>query len=146
MISINEKIKRINYLAKELDVIYHQTARKFGMSDSVLTVLYMIYEKGDGCLLHDICCESGISKQTINSAMRKLENEDVLYLEQDKGKKKRVFLTEKGKGYIENTVVRLYEAECRVLSAWTEDEFKLYMKFMKRYNDLLKAEVEKMEG
>ena len=37
-----EKIYRINCLTEEIDAIYHQAAVKFGVSDSVLLILYML--------------------------------------------------------------------------------------------------------
>lgn len=141
-----DKVHRVNCLANDLDALYHQAAWKIGVSDSVLCILYMIYEKGDGCLLYDICNESGISKQTINSAIRKLEGDEILYLEQDKGKTKRVWLTEKGKDYIARTAVRLYEAECSAFADWTEEDFESYLRLMKKYNDSFRIQVENMEG
>lgn len=133
-------------MTNDMDMLYHQVARKLCVSDSVLCVLYMIYDKGDGCLLYDICNESGISKQTINSALRKLENEEILYLEQDTGKRKRVHLTQKGKQYMEQTAGRLYEAECTVLSDWTEEELETYLRLTKKYIDSFRMQVEKMES
>ena len=50
---------------------------------------------GEGCLLQDICFYTGISKQTVNSALRKLEVEEILYLEPYNAKSKKVFLTSK---------------------------------------------------
>lgn len=140
-----EQVQRINCLSNELEMIYHQAARKLGVSDSILCVLYMIYEKGDGCLLYDICMESGISKQTINSAIRKLEDEQILYLKQDKGKKKRIFLTEKGNDYAEKTAARLYEAESLAFGELSEEECKLYLQLMKKYTDAFRIQIEKME-
>lgn len=142
--SNHEKIHKVNCLSNDLEAVYHQAALKFGMSDSVMFVLYMIYYKGDHCLLYDICKETGISKQTINSAIRKLEADEILYLEQYKGKAKQVCLTEKGKDYINRTVARLYKAECDVFDAWTEEEFSTYLKLMEKYNSSLSAQLEKM--
>lgn len=142
-----DKVKRINCLSNELDMLYHQAARKLEVSDSVLCILYMIYEKGDCCLLHEICQESGLSKQTINSALRKLEQEQFLYLEleQERGKAKRIRLTEKGKKYVARTAACLYEAECSAFADWTEEEFTQYLAFMKKYIDAFRIQVEKME-
>lgn len=140
-----DKVKRINCLSNELDMLYHQAARKLGVSDSVLCILYMIYEKGDRCLLHDICTESGLSKQTINSSLRKLEQEQILFLEQDTGKKKRICLTEKGKPYVDQTAACLYEAECSAFADWTEEEFTQYLAFMKKYMDAFHLQIEKLE-
>lgn len=142
--SNHEKIHKVNCLSNDLEAVYHQAALKFGMSDSVMFILYMIYYKGDHCLLYDICKETGISKQTINSAIRKLEADEILYLEQYKGKAKQVCLTEKGKEYINRTVARLYKAECDVLDAWTEEEFVMYLKLMEKYKTSLSAQLEKL--
>lgn len=140
-----EVIHKINCLTNDLDTLYHQVARKIGVADSVLIVSYMIYEKGDGCPLYDIYKEGGVSKQTINSAIRKLESEGLLFLEQDKGKRKRVWMTEKGKTYIEQTALRLLEVECNAFRDWNDEELEWYLKLMKKYNDAFRNEIEKME-
>lgn len=94
------EIKRINYLSNELEALYHQSSLKFGITDSVSIVLYTIYDSGNECLLTDIYKESGISKQTINSAIRALEADGILYLEQHNGRAKKVILTDKGRDYV----------------------------------------------
>ncbi|MBR2311509.1 MAG: MarR family transcriptional regulator [Oscillospiraceae bacterium] len=139
-----DKIHRVNCLTNDLDAIYHQAALKLGISDSAMFVLYMIHDKGDNCLLYDICRDSGISKQTINSAVRKLETDGILYLEQDKGRTKRVCLTQKGKHYMDRTVVRLFEAECNAFRDWTADEIDLYLRLLEKYNDSFRVQIEKM--
>ncbi len=88
-----EKLHRINYLGAEMDALYHQACHRLGISDSAMRALYTVYDNGGTCLLSDIYKQSGISKQTVNSAMRKLENDVVLYLEQEDGRGKRVRLT-----------------------------------------------------
>lgn len=145
IIKRQEIINHINYLSSELDALYHQAAKKLNISDSILIVSYMIYEKKEGCLLYELYTESGISKQTINSALRKLEKDDILYLKQDQGKKKRIYLTEKGRGFIQNTALCLMEAECNAFKEWTEEEIKQYLHLMKKYNDAFKKEVLNME-
>lgn len=141
-----DKVQRVNCLTNDLDALYHQAARKMGISDSVLIVLYMIHEKGDGCLLYEICKGSGISKQTINSALRKLEADDILYLKQDKGKTKRVYLTGKGKAYMLQTAGRLLEAESDAFHDWTKEELEMYLKLLEKYNCSFREQIEKMEG
>lgn len=140
-----DKLQRVNCLANELDRLYHTAARKLGVSDSVLCILYLIYEKGDGCLLYDICSESGLHKQTINSALRNLEKDGILYLEQDRGKSKRIRLTEKGKLYTERTAARLYEAESNAFSHWTEEELGQYLRCTKKHIDTFREEIQKID-
>lgn len=78
---IQDKVNQINCLNEEIDSLYHQAALKLGVSDCVLFVLYMLHTNDGKCLLYDIYKLSGISKQTVNSAIRKLENEETVYLE-----------------------------------------------------------------
>ncbi len=112
---LHDKIYQINCLTEEVDSLYHQAALKLGVSDSVMFVLYMLHIGGEKCLLYDIYKLSGISKQTINSAIRKLENDGIVYLEKHNGKSKIVCVTEKGKAYIAQTGARLAEADCATL-------------------------------
>ena len=137
---INE-IHRINYLCLELESLYHQCSLKLGISDSVSLVLYSIYDVGTECLLRDIYKNSGISKQTINSAIRSLEADGILHLEQHTGRSKKVVLTEKGKDYAEKTVARLYQAEQAAFDSWSEEEISVYIALMEKYNDCFRRQV-----
>lgn len=139
-----DKIHRINCLATELDALYHQAAVKLGMSDSVMCILYTIYDNGESCLLSEIYKQSGISKQTINSAIRKLEEEEIVYLKQYKGKSKMVMFTEKGKRYADDTVARLFEAEINVLKTWTIEEINTHIFLMKKFISSFKEQTEEL--
>ena len=74
------------YLAGEINALYHEAAVKMGISDSIQNILYVLCEKGGKCLQSEISKLTGISRQTINSAIRKLEKEEIVYLEQGKGR------------------------------------------------------------
>lgn len=130
---IAEEMKRFNYLTSEIDAAYHEAALKLGLSDSALLILYTICNYGDACLLHDITRLSGISKQTVNSALRKLESEGIVYLEAFCGRKKKVCLTEKGKLFAKGTVCRVIEIENAIFGSWTETERKLYIELTQKY-------------
>lgn len=71
-IKISESLKHFNYLQSELDAVYHEASLKLGMSDSSMIILYTLCNEGGSCLLNDICILTCLSKQTINSAIRKL--------------------------------------------------------------------------
>lgn len=142
--TISEQIHRINYLTAEMDALYHQASLKIGLADSAMRVLYAIYDNGDWCMLSDIYKQSGISKQTVNSALRKLESEDIIYLENFKGKSKKVLLTEKGKEYIQQTAARLYQAEKNVYDSWTQDDLNTYVHLTEKYIDLFREQVKKI--
>lgn len=142
--SYRDAVRRVNCLTNDTDALYHLVARKLGITDSVLITAYMLHEKGDGCPLYDIYSESGVSKQTINTAIRKLEQDGILYLTRDKGRAKRVWLTDRGREFIANTAARLFEAECRTFDSWTQEEVEMYFKLIEKYNNAFRAQVEKM--
>lgn len=128
-----EEMKKFNYLSSEIDAAYHEAAQRLGLSDSAMQILYTICNHGEQCLISDICRLSGTSKQTINSALRKLEAEDIVYLETATGKKKTVCLTESGKRLVERTVVKLIKAENDIFSSWQEQELSLYLQLTQKY-------------
>ena len=130
---LSQGMKRFNYLSSEIDNTYHEIARRLNLSDSAMMILYTICNFGDSCLLSDICILSGVSKQTINSAIRKLESEGVIFLESRQGRRKLVRLTEQGKALVENTVARLIDKENEALGAWTEEEQAVYLKLTERF-------------
>ncbi len=88
------------YLAGEINALYHEAAVKMGISDSVQNILYVLCEKGGQCPQSEISKLTGISRQTINSAIRKLEKKEIVYLEPGKGRNTILCLTEKGKQFV----------------------------------------------
>ena len=68
--NVSEKLHRINNLLAETDAVYHQASLRLGIADSTMRILYTILDNGERCLLSDVYKQSGISKQTVNSALR----------------------------------------------------------------------------
>lgn len=135
---------RINYLNAELNALYHQASLKLGLTDSASIVLYTIYDNGQDCLLSDIYKQSGVSKQTVNSAIRNLEKKHIIYLEQHSGRAKKVILTDTGKEYVQKTVARLFDAESAVFASWTEEEINAHIGFMEKYIHSFQEQVKKL--
>lgn len=75
---INAAMKRYNYLIAEIESVYHEAALRFGMSDSALMILYVLCGQDGACALADLPYFTGLSKQTLNSAVRKLEAEGTI--------------------------------------------------------------------
>lgn len=136
-----DDVHRINYLTSEMQALYHQASLKLGITDSVSIVLYTIYDLGETCLLSDIYKKSGISKQTVNSAIRSLETDEILYLEKFTGRSKKIILSEKGKDYMNSTVAKLYEAEVQAFDSWTKEEVNTYIGLMEKYVDCFRKQV-----
>lgn len=138
----NDPVRQVNRLAYALDGTYHQAARKLGLSDSEMCILYTLHEQGNGCPLHAVYSESNISKQTVNSAIRKLETEQILYLEPDGGRSKRLYLTQAGKAYVEKTAARVYRAEQEMFRSWPKEDFDRYLYLMEKHNRDLREKMQ----
>ena len=100
----------------------------------------------ESCLLHDICRLTGLPKQTINSALRKLENEDIIFLEAANAKNKRVFLTQKGKQLSSETAGKIIDAENRILADWGPETSEQYLALNERYLKCLQKELQRMKA
>ena len=83
-------------------------------------------------------------KQTLNSAVRKLEAEEVVYLKAADGKKKYVCLTEKGKILSEKTVLKIIEIENEILESWTEEEREIYVMLAEKYLKSFREKIKKL--
>lgn len=95
-----ESARKYAYLSAEITSLYHEAAVKIGVSDTVLDILYVLCEQEGQCLQSDIFRLTGISRQTINSAIRKLERDGLAYLKQGEGRNTLVCLTEKGRDFL----------------------------------------------
>ena len=137
-------INKINYLSSEIEALYHRASLKFGISDSVSIILYTVHDEGGSCLLSDIYKKSGISKQTVNSAIRGLEADDIIYLEQHTGRAKKVVLTDKGKDFVKRTVGKIREAEIQAFDTWSEEEISTYINLMEKYTHCFRKQIEMM--
>lgn len=127
------EMKRYNHLLGEIDAVYHEMTLKLGLSDSAMKILYTICNNGESCPLQEICRRSGVSKQTINSAIRKLEAEDIVYLEPYGAKNKNVCLTDKGKHLAENTAFRMIEAENDIFASWPKEDLEKYLELTESF-------------
>ncbi len=132
------------YLAGEINALYHEAAVKMGVSDSIQNILYVICEKGSRCLQSEISKLTGISRQTINSAIRKLEKDGIVYLEPGKGRNTVVCLTEKGEAYATEKIQPLFEVENKIWTEWTAEEQQAYLLLTQKYRDALKKYLKTM--
>lgn len=109
-----QELREFNRLYKRLDDLYHSLSLKMGMSDSTFIILYTIAELGDGCSQKEICGQVSVSKQTINSSIRKLEKGGIIRLEKgSRGRELHIRLTEEGNQLIREKIYPVMEAEDR---------------------------------
>lgn len=140
---ISADVNRFNRLTLQTDLVYHEAASRLGLTYSAMMILYSVLDNGGSCPIGDICA-FGISKQTVNSALRKLENEDIIFRRSAGGRRKDICLTEKGTALAEKTVLKIIEFENEIFASWTEHERETYFELTKRYMNQLNERVSKL--
>lgn len=143
---IAKVIKRSNHLNGEIEAVYHEMSLKLGLSDSASLILYTILDNGTSCLLQDICRRSGLSKQTVNSAIRKLEAEGTVYLTAMGAKNKNVCLTEEGVRFARRTAGKILEAENKVFASWSQEDVEKYLQLTEMFLQQMKQQAKEIEG
>lgn len=138
-------LARYNHLIGETDAVYHEIARTLGLSDSAMQILYTICSHGDPCPLREIRSLCGMSKQTANSALRKLERDGILTLESAGAKEKSVLLTDYGRGFALRTAARLIRAENEILAEWDPEDVERYIALGEKYLSSLRDASKKIK-
>lgn len=138
---MDNTIKRLNHLLGEIEGLYHDISLKFGLSDSVSKILYTLCIEEGRCPLSSLSRQNGLSKQTVNSAIRMLERQGLVFLESIGGKNKDVLLTESGKAFAKQTAVQIVEIENRIFESWTAEEARQYLDLTEKYLAALQGEL-----
>lgn len=142
---INRSLSEFNGIVKESDEIYRCAAKACGLSDSAFWILYTLRTEEETYTQSEICNILYQPKQTVNSALKKLEQDGYIRLTEMKDRRsRRVNLTEKGRKLAEKTVDRIVDAEMEALSGLTEEERRVFIGLSQKYIDLLKENMQKL--
>ena len=132
-LTFQQFITTINRMYKEEDDIYRRVARHSGLSDAAFWILYAMEMAQGPATQTEIGSTLVLSKQTINSAIRKLEAENIVYLAPDGGKNKTVCLTDKGKELAGRTALRILEAENAIFASWPAKDLEKYLALTEKF-------------
>lgn len=133
-----------NASVSEIESLYHLAAQRCGVSDSVQHILYVVCALGDGCTQADICRIGGMSKQTINSAIRQMEREGLLTLTESTRRSRAIQLTDSGRALMQRVARPLVECENAILASWTREDRETYLRLNQRYADEFRTHISKM--
>ena len=136
-----DRLRQYNWLFSEIDAAYHEIFQHMGIADSTATILYVLCCSGNSCPLNGICRNTGLSKQTANSALRKLEADGMIRLEAIDGRAKMVRLTEAGCALAQRTVLPVIEMENSIYMSWTQEEQEQYLRLNERFLRALQARI-----
>lgn len=137
---MTEELREYNRVYSETNDIYHSIAKVLGLSDSAFDVFYALYVLGDGCSQKDICDYSYISKQTIHSSIRRLEQEHLLEMRPGWGREMRIFPTDAGRALMREKIAPVAEAENRALLRFSAEERTCFLRLLREYVVNLKEE------
>ncbi len=136
---IVKRLFEYNSILKENDNLYHNAAKILGISDCALWILYVLREEKDIVTQSYICDVLHQPKQTVNSALKKLEAEGILSLgHTSDNRSKQILLTQKGESFTKNTADKVIAAENAALSCMTDDEQAAFIALFRKYTNLLK--------
>ena len=133
-----------NQIYKEMDDLYHAVARKLQLSDSAFEILYSICVLGDGCLQKDICKLTYTSKQTVNSSIRKLEQQNYIVLRPGKGRDMHIFLTEAGQALAQEKIIPVIQLENQAFTQMTPAEQSQLLQHSKQYLFYLQQKLQQL--
>ena len=141
----NHQLKEINRLYKELNDIYHSISNKLGISDSIFLIFYSIVEMGDGCIQKEISDYYSISRQTINTSVKKLESNGYIFLKKGKGRDMHIFLTEKGEDFIKEKIEPIMVLENSIFDEMSPKESDEFLKLTQKYVNLYRNKVKSIK-
>lgn len=138
-------IDKIEQVQKEQDAIYHNAAVRFGISDTVMWILYMLYEAEGAYTQQELCKKCFFPKQTVNTAVSNLMKKGDIVLESIPGTRnqKRILLTEKGRAFAKKTAWYVRRAELRAYGKMTEEELMTFLRINQKLTSCLKEEMNK---
>lgn len=123
---------------------YHEAALKFQLTDCELDVLYVLCAHEPGCYQSALYRETGRTRSTVNSAVKKMEKKELLYITQGPGRNTCVFMTEKGKLLMKDTVYKIIHIENEIYDSWTEEERRTFMRLSRDYAKKLEKKVKEL--
>ena len=138
------KYNEMNVVFENIDVYYHEAAKRMGLSDAEFILLYILVQADGFIPQKRIYQETCKSKSTINSAIKKLENNGIVEIKALDGKSTQVRLTKEGKKLSQNTVVKVIEIENRIYDSWSNEQKELMLYLNKDFLDKFSAEVERL--
>lgn len=125
---MDSAFKEFNNIMGMIDSAYHEAALKMNITDSELDILYVLNNYSGTCNQSALYKESGLTKTTINSAVKKMEKEGYLTLSAGTGRNTCVTLTPSGQILMENTLYRLIRLENEIYNSWSKKDQETFIR------------------
>lgn len=137
-------VQEFNQLQKKMDSIYKRISYNSGISDTAFWIIYTVKNEGDMYKQKDLCNMWFYSKQTVNSALKKLVEQNIIQLISVPGNKKdkKVILTEYGKQLANELIEPVNEIEKKSLK--NIGKISEFLELYRLYIDTLESETQKI--
>lgn len=129
---------QLNQINDSIDAQYHIASEKMGLADSEMTVLYYLTAHGQIPSQSEIIRATGLSKQTLNSAITRLEKEGIVCRLEKEKQSKGLALTQQGKKTVKEVLLPFMKKESEIFSSWSQEELSLFLELNRRYLESLK--------
>lgn len=137
-------LHQFNIITDEIDSLYHKAAGKMGLSDSEMLILYLLVDYEENISQSDIIAISGMSKQTVNSAVTNMEKKNWLKRAVKSGRKRSLELTETGRAIVDKLIIPFQKMEESIFDSWSMEDRSLFVELNIRYRDALKDILDRM--
>ena len=127
------ELKEINRLIKELMDLYYEVSLKSSLSESAFDILYALVSMGSGCMQKDIADYYHVSRTTINSSAKKLEEQGYLTMQKGHGKNKHLFLTDACKKLVSEKIIPVMQMEAGIFAEMKPGEGKEFLRLFQEY-------------
>ena len=115
-------IRRFNQINDEITSLYHRASTKLGFSDSELIILYLLCSY-DGELTQSCIIDlTGMSKQTVNSSVRRMEQAGWVALGERTNHRRGIRFTKAGEELSREVIQPFMEREEGLFADWTKEE------------------------
>lgn len=140
---VYKNLCKYNRAIGEVENIYHQAAKAYGLSEGCFWILYCLRANSGNLTQSDISSTLFQPKQTIHSALKILEDGGCLELiPANIQRSKYIRLTMKGVELARRTVDHVIAAEITALSCMAASDREVLMQLSNQYTLLLKIHIE----
>lgn len=146
--TIQEALRRYNQQIKREDDLYRQAARRLDLPEATLWILYALRDTEEQLTQKDLTGAMLQSKQSVNSALKRMEADGLVVLTPDPENRTRKYicLTDAGEALAQRTVDRLRTAEFAAMDAFSQEECECFLSLYAKWNKMLSATLDKQLG
>lgn len=138
-----EQLEMLNKQIKELAGIYKSAVSNLGISENEFWIWYALITMEDDLSQQDICTMWSFSKQTVNTIISHMVENNYATLEVIPGtrNRKNIHLTTEGRAFGERIIFPIATAEERALERIPMKERLACAAILRKYTDFLKEEI-----